>query len=511
MLSLMMNHKRNNLVWHLLDQHLLSNRRDAIAVRDETGEITYTELAEQVMCFLSKHKQLRTVPTGSRILCLLDDNQAAVITLLALMRLGLVPCIINPNLPNDSYDDYLKIAAPNRIIVPSSHYLKFKSILEQTNVELLIIDKLEQRGTASIDDVEITALAFDSDAFGLFTSGTTGKPNLIIHRHKDPVITIKNYVLNTLSMRTNDVLFSTSKLFFAYGLNSLLYALYHGATAILSPTENSLEKIWGIINALKPTILFSVPTMYSRLLEYSHLPKSLSHVRLCVSAGEHLPSSLFEKWQHQFNVSIIDGIGTTEILSTFISNTPSIFSKNSTGKLVSGFTAEIRDESNRVLPIGEIGLLWIRGGTYPSAYINNSAMSQDRFVNGWFKTYDLFSCCQFGFYYYHGRASDLIKCGGIWIFPHRIEAILNAHPNIKESAVVCHEYDGLQRPVAYIVLRKKRDYFDGLASELKQQCKEKCSKYEYPHMIYVVDDIPKTATGKLQRYKLRENTYDTIV
>ena len=456
----------------------------------------------------------------------------------------------------------MKIAAPNRIIVPSSHYLKFKSILEQTNVELIIIDKLVSRlvktvpnecrplegGDPSITQdirafrngsppsrgrqnkepylqdealeqselgtneyVEITALDFNSDAFGLFTSGTTGKPNLIIHRHKDPVITIKNYVLNTLSMTANDVLFSTSKLFFAYGLNSLLYALYHGATAILSPTENSLEIIWRIINALKPTIIFSVPTMYSRLLECSHSPKSMSHVRLCVSAGEHLPSSLLEKWQDQLNVSIIDGIGTTEILSTFISNTPSIFSKNSTGKLVSGFSAEIRDENNRVLPIGEIGILWIRGDTYPSAYINNSAMSQDRFVNGWFKTYDLFSCCQFGFYYYHGRASDLIKCGGIWIFPHRIEAILNAHPNIRESAVVCHEYNGLQRPIAYIVLRNKGENFDELTSELKRQCKEKSSKYEYPHMIYVVDDIPKTVTGKLQRYKLRENNYDTIV
>lgn len=491
-----MEYIRNNLVWSLLDKHLSSGRGEAVALRSEARAITYQELSQQVMHFIAQHQSFLDAPKGTLVMCLLEDSIESVVALLALMRLGLIPCIVNPNLTDKLYDDYLEIAKPG--LVFSSTTLTVQPVGE------------------AVYPSEITPVTEEAGAFGLFTSGTTGRPNLIIHRHQDPLITVKNYVQNTLQIESKDVIFSTSKLFFAYGLNSLFFALIHGATAILSPKNHSLEKIWHIITHDKPSLFFSVPTQYLRLLEHEAVPECIKHVRLCISAGEHLPASLHQRWQAKFNLGIIDGIGTTEMLSTFITNTPKVFRNGSTGQLVPGFQAEIRDEKNEKVAMGEIGILWIKGETYPCCYVNHAAISNDRFVEGWFKTYDLFSMDADGFYYYHGRASDLIKCGGVWIFPHHIEAVLNQHPQVLESAVVGEYQHGLLRPVAYVVL--KTDHANQtLMAELKKQCKEKCSKHEYPHMIYVVNEIPKTATGKLQRYllrtksPLRENSYDTTL
>lgn len=496
-----MSSEMNNLSWLLLEQHHLSERAHQIAIIDDHHSITYRELHEHVIGFITQHPSIFALPVGSRVLCLYNDSISAVVIFLALLRGGLVPCMVNPNLPMGAYDKYLQLTAPSYILADSSHLNKLECLLISKHIPFCNVS--ENTTTASDDDYPIKPVEPLSDAFGLFTSGTTGQPNLVVHRHQDPWFMNRNYGQHVLNINDSDILFSTSKLFFAYGLNNILFALIHGITGILSPQTNALDIIWKKINQYKPSIIFSVPTVYLRLLDHPDLPTGLEHVRLCISAGEHLPTSLYQRWKQRFNLPIIDGIGTTEILSTFISNTPEHSQEGSTGKIVPGFIAEIRNEYDHILPANEIGVLWIKGDTYPTAYLNQPEMTRKRFMDGWFKTYDLFSCDENGFYHYHGRANDLIKCGGIWIFPHRIETILNSHPLVIESAVVGVQQEGLLRPAAYIVLKQPVEDSNALISQLKHQCQQKCSKHEYPHLVYFVNNIPKTPTGKLQRYQLQ--------
>lgn len=493
-----------NLVWSLLDQHRFSDKWQNTAVADDQRILTYARLFHCVHVFIAEHPALFAHGPGTRVLCLSEDSLELVIVLLALMRCGLVPCLVNPNLPQAVYEDYLAIVRPACIVLAESHQQQLQCIFtaEQRSCFILATD------FASKADKTILSTGYSnvpyrlqsvSDAFGLFTSGTTGAPNLVIHRHQDPLVTNRNYVQPVLQVTANDRLFSSSKLFFAYGLNSLLYALMNGATAVLAPRDASLEKIGHIINRYKPSIMFSVPTMYFRLLEHPPLPKAINEIRLCVSAGEHLPPALYRRWKNTCKTQLVDGIGTTEMLSTFISNTITHCREGSTGKIVPGFEVEIRDEKNRPLLPGMMGVLWVKGDTCPGVYINNPKSSADRFVNGWFKTCDLFSCDEDGFYYYHGRASEVMKCGGLWIFPQRIERVLNAHPAVLESMVKGEVDQGLSRPVAHIVLRHAEPDLKNLESALKNECKKICSKHEYPHKIYFVNDLPKTTTGKLKR------------
>lgn len=493
--------EQNNLVWSLLDQHLLSDTRNAPAVTDETETVTYLELHQRVLSFTRSSLFSADMPAGSRVVCMVEDSIHLVVILLGLMRRGLVPCIVNPNLSTTACADVLETAQPACVITTASCYKKAAPILTAGNIACHVLHEEMCERFSTYQDLPVPVSILE-DAFGVFTSGTTGKPDLVIHRHQDARITCETYVKQVLGVTKDDVLFSTSKLFFAYGLNSLLYALMHGATAILSPADNTLGKLWQIITRHKPSIVFSVPTMYLRLLDYPQRPHRLEYVRLCVSAGEHLPVQLYRDWHQHFRKRILDGIGTTEMLSTFISNTAEQYREGSTGKLIAGFKAEIRDEHHTALPAGQTGVLWVKGDTCPCSYVNHAEMSRKRFVDGWFKTEDMFSCDEEGFYYCHGRANDLIKCGGLWIFPQRIEVALNRHPMVLESAVIGEKQHGLLRPAAFVILKKAVDDPLQVTAELKEYCKVVCSKHEYPHSIYFVDDLPKTASGKLQRFQL---------
>lgn len=495
-----------SLPFHLLDKHIIEGKQDTHAIIDSEIVYTYGELFQQVMSFIASHEELLHLKQGSHILCLLEDGVELVVVIIALMRIGLVPCITNPNLPQNAYKSIMDISSPALVIGELTLKEKFLTDFVKWKIPYYFIGQIiNEKSTCAYPLFETKPL---DSAFGLFTSGTTGQPNLVIHRQQDPLITAENYVRHVLKLTSQDILFSTSKLFFAYGLNSLLFALMHGGTAILSLRINSLEDIWQTIIAYKPSIIFSVPTMYQRLLGSTLTPKKLDNVRLCISAGEHLPVSLLQMWQKKFGLPIFDGIGTTEVLSTFISNTQDDFRPGSTGKPITGFQIEIRDEQNLKTPSGKIGHLWIKGDTHPTEYYNNAKISAERFTDGWFNTYDMFSQDLDGFYYYHGRANDLIKCGGIWIYPHRIEEILNTHPLVLESVVVGRSQNGLMRPEAFVVLNKPADNEASLTEELKKICKERCSRYEYPHSIHFVKSIPQTATGKIQRYKFREVSYE---
>ena len=312
----------------------------------------------------------------------------------------------------------------------------------------------------------------DDAAFWLYSSGSTGRPKGAVHLHHDMVVCYETYAAQVLRMRADDKVFSAAKLFFAYGLgNAGYFPMGAGAQSVLSPHRPTPDGVFEMIARHRPTIFFGVPTLYAAMLALKEPEKrwDVSSLRLCVSAGEALPEELYNRWRERFGIEIIDGIGTTEILHIFLSNRPGAARPGSSGLPVPGYEAIIVDDAGALVPRGEIGNLRVKG-----------------------------------YFWYAGRADDMLKVGGIWVSPVEVENTLVRHPAVLEAAVVGHEDgDGLVKPKAFVVLKEPAGGDAGLADELKAFVKDKIAPYKYPRWIEFVGELPKTATGKIQRFKLR--------
>jgi benzoate-CoA ligase len=309
-----------------------------------------------------------------------------------------------------------------------------------------------------------------------------------------------------LGMTSDDVVFSAAKLFFAYGLgNGLTFPLRFGSTAVLLSDPPTPEKVINTLVTYRPTVFFGVPTMYNSLLKKMN-GEDTSSLRLCVSAGEALPPEIFKQWQAKTGCEIVDGIGSTEALHIFISNRPGATKEGSSGSLVPGYEAKIVDEEGSDVPAGETGHLLIRGSSITLGYWNRPEQNREKMLeDGWFKTGDMYSRDN-GYFIYQGRGDDMLKVGGIWVSPMEIEYVLIEHAAVSECAVVGHEVEGLQKPFAYIVLNQSYDAAgrEKLAGELLEFVSQKLPKFKRPWGIKFVDELPKTATGKIQRFKLRK-------
>lgn len=497
------------MVYSLINELLLhpikEGYSDCIVLIDKNKNYTYQELLEQVQACANTNYFLK-YSQGTIVSCMLPDSIETVIVFLALIYRGLVPCILNVDLVLDNYSEYINDANCSCIIATASllpeliHKTKHLDI-DYINCEELFFTKLNRLLLKQLK------LTINEIAFCLYTSGTTGSPALVLHRHQDPIIMNKNYGQIILGLCESDVIFTTSRMYFAYGLNALFFALLNKARLII-PEQNIVtpELICQKVVEYKPSIFFSVPTIYKRLLKI--IPKKFGKdfFRLCISAGENLPLSIFNAWKQQTGFSILDGIGTTEVLSTFISNRPEDFKPGSTGYPVPGFkTKLVNVETNQLTKQGDTGVLMVKGETYVTYYPNNQIESKQRFIDGWFKTNDLFSTDLDGFYFYHGRANDLLKVSGIWIYPYRIEQILVTHSAVNEAIVIgFQEADGLMRLVAYVVLRPNYIANEQLTTELKVWCKKHGAKHEYPHFVCYVEMIPKTSSGKSKRLLLTQ-------
>jgi len=429
-------------------------------------------------------KSFQKYAVGDLVACHLQNPIETVIVFFALIYRGLVPCILNPNTPHSAYSNGL----------------------EKANCKAVIETEIQSERTQS-------DLIVHDIAFALFTSGTAGNPSLVFHRHADPILMNEYYGKQILGLTENDLIFTSSRFYFAYGLNALFFALINKARLIIPAIEFSPESLVNQLIEQKPTIFFSVPTLYKRLLEAMPERLALNSLRLCISAGENLPLAIFERWKAVTGNPILDGIGTTEILSTFISNRPDDIKPGSTGIPVPGFIAEIRDlETGQTVKKGQIGVLWVKGETYLPYYPNNPAETSQRFIDGWFMTNDLFSEDQNGFYFNHGRANELIKVSGIWIYPYKIEASLLAHPAVNEAIVTgFKDSDGLMRLQAHIVMNETFCSDENLSKELRDWVKQRLSRHEYPHFIHYVDAIPKTPSGKSKRFLLAQQTQKELV
>ncbi|MGH2517709.1 MAG: benzoate-CoA ligase family protein, partial [Ktedonobacterales bacterium] len=348
----------------------------------------------------------------------------------------------------------------------------------------------------------------DDAAFWLYSSGSTGFPKGCVHLQHDMHVCTELYAKPILSLTPDDITFSAAKLFFAYGLgNGLYFPLAVGASAVHFPGRVTPESAFQVINDTRPTIFFGVPTLYAGMLALPDATTRFdtSSLRLCVSAGESLPPELFNRWRDRFGVEILDGIGSTEILHIFISNRAGAVKPGSTGTVVPGYEARIVDEQGEPVAQGEIGNLLISGDSTCAQYWNKHERTKTTLLGPWIQTGDKYYQDEDGYFWYGGRSDDMLKVSGQWVSPVEVEAALVAHPKVLEAAVVGRaDKDGLIKPQAFVVLQEGVTPGDDMSDDLKQHVKSTLTPVKYPRWIEFVPELPKTATGKIQRYRLRE-------
>jgi benzoate-CoA ligase len=341
-------------------------------------------------------------------------------------------------------------------------------------------------------------------AFWLYSSGSTGKPKGVVHLHHDIEVTCETFARQVLGLREEDVVFSTTKLFHAYGLgNSLSFALWFGATAVLMTGPSRPEPILAKLREHRPTVFCSVPALYSALVRDEGADGALDSVRLCVSAAEALPPHTFDRWQERFGLEIVDGIGSTEMLHIFCSNRPGAVRRGTTGEAVPGYELRITDDDGRVLDGPAVGNLEVRGDSCAAFYWHQHEKTKSCMRGDWFTTGDRYERRDDGAYVFVGRTDEMLKVGGLWVSPIDMEHVIGEHPEVQAAGVVGVMLDDASRIAAFVERRSTDMPADALAEELRAMCKERLRRYEYPHVVHFVDELPRTPTGKVQRFKLR--------
>jgi benzoate-CoA ligase family protein len=354
--------------------------------------------------------------------------------------------------------------------------------------------------------LEAVPSAATAACFWLYSSGSTGRAKGVVHRHRDMVATSELFGRGVLGIREDDVVFSAAKLFFAYGLgNAMTFPLWAGATSVLLDARPTAKNTLETIERIRPTVYFGVPTMYAaQLQELESARPDLSSLRLCVSAGEPLPADVFRRWKERTGLDILDGIGSTEALNTFVSNRPGDVRPGTSGKPVPGYEVRIVDEAGNALGPNAQGRLQVKGPSTAAYYWNDPEKTRRTMVGDWVDTGDTYVADDDGYYRHCGRSDDMLKVGGIWCSPIEIEARLIAHPQVLEVAVVGRpDANGLVKPEAWVVLREGVPPSADLEEELKAHCKGHLAPYKFPRRVHFVAELPKTATGKIQRYRLR--------
>ena len=496
-----------------IDRHLDEVRGGkAAVVFDDTGEtVNYMQLAERVNRCGNLLKSLAGEPDG-RVLMVVKDCPEFFYVFWGAIKAGMVPVLLNTLLRADDYRHIIEdsgcaglVYSPEyreevtRALAGTEHHPTFVMCTEGPSS---VADMLEE-ASAILEPAPTSA---DSECFWLYSSGSTGRPKGAVHKHRDIVTTCVHYADATLGIVEDDVCFSAAKLFFAYGLgNAMTFPLWAGATAVLSGQRPTPEMTFNIIEQHRPTLYFGVPTLYAaQLRDLDETPRDLSSLRACVSAGEALPADIFRRWQEHTGTLILDGIGSTEALHIFISNTANDYRPGTSGRLVPGYDARIVDEEGAPVANGETGRLFIRGDSTAPYYWNNPERTAGTMVDGWLNTGDTYLQDSNGYYVYCGRSDDMLKVGGIWCSPVEIEGRLIEHPRVLEAAVVGRaDADELIKPEAFVVLKEAGDASGALVDELLEHCKSGLARYKYPRWVNFVDDLPKTATGKVQRFKLR--------
>lgn len=504
-----------NAAVDLIDHNLTAGRGQKPAVIDRSGAHSYQELSDNINRFANALKQLG-IQQEQRIILCLNDTVDFPICFLGAIKAGIIPVPINTRFTAKDYAFILDDSSAVALIVSDDLLAGFESHLKShPALRHVIVSGSNSAGHDSLSDMiagqkpefEPARTMRDAMCFWLYTSGTTGMPKGTVHLHGSMRATAELYAKETVGIREDDVTFSAAKLFFAYGLgNGLSFPFSVGATAILLDGPPTPDAVCNILRNQAPTIFYGVPTLFGMLLASGLLPKPGEHrLRFCTSAGEALPAELLARWQEQVGVDILDGIGSTEMLHIFLSNRPGDVRPGSTGKPVKGYDIRLTGDDGHPVKPGEMGALEISGPSSSLMYWNRREKSLETFQGPWTRAGDKYRQDEDGYYIYCGRTDDMLKVGGIYVSPFEVEAALIEHEAVLEAAVVGKaDADKLIKPKAVIVAKEKNFDADALGVELKQFVKDRLAAFKYPRWIEFVDELPKTATGKIQRFKLRD-------
>ncbi len=477
---------------------------DKVAVYCGDRKVTYGELNSNINRFANLLGDLGIKPE-ERVLIVAPDTPEFMYTFLGSMRHGAWPVPVNTMLKEEDYVYLLKDSDARLIVTTTTSPAAAVAARSQTRAIFVDKDYDSLLNSASTEAREFKK-GPDEIAFWLYSSGSTGKPKGTPHRQIAMLHTADCYARNILDITSDDVCFSVSKMFFAYGLgNSISFPLRFGASTVLLSTPPTPESVMETLMKFRPSVFFGVPTQYNSLLKKLD-GQRFDSIRLCASAGEALPPEVFNKWKEKTGLQILDGIGSTEALHIFISNRVGNNRPGTSGQLVPGYEARIVDDDVQPAPVNETGHLLIRGASVTPGYWNKPEENASKILeDGWFRTGDMYSLSQDGYFSYQGRGDDMLKAGGLWVSPMEIEHTLMEHESVHECAVVGHEIEGLIKPFAYAVLNDewRNQAQEELQKTLMEYLSGKLPKFKRPWGIRFVEDLPKTATGKIQRFKLR--------
>ena len=528
-----------NAAVEFIDANLAKGRADKTAFIDASGSCTYGELAERVN---RAGNALRALGAGMEtrvLMCMVDDIDFPAVFWGAI-KTGCVPVPINTLLTSNDYADLLRDSRARIVVVSDALLDRFgPALADQPHIEQVVVAGGEAHGNAQASagadaagqpeaaaatggsghhrladlladaspQLDPAPTTCDDVAFWLYTSGSTGTPKGSMHLHRDLVTTAVHYGVATLGIREDDLVYSAAKLFFAYGLgNGMTFPFYVGATAVVLAGRPTPDAVMSILREHQPTIFYGVPTLYGAMLALppGDAADGSSRLRLAASAGEALPAEIGSAWEARFGAPILDGLGSTEMLHIFLSNRRGDVRYGTSGKAVPGYRLRLIAETGEPAAAGEIGELWVSGDSAAVAYWNQREKSLATFHGPWTRTGDKYVVDEEGYYHYCGRTDDMLKVSGQWVSPFEVESALLGHEAVLEAAVVgAEDEQGLVKPKAFVVPRQGVETDDALAAALQEFVKDRLAPFKYPRWIEFADDLPKTATGKIQRFKLR--------
>jgi benzoate-CoA ligase family protein len=502
-------------------QHLLAcnaQRASKAAFIDDRGTLSYGQLDERVRRMAGALRSAG-IKREERVLLLMHDCNDWPVSFLGAMYAGVVPVAVNTLLTADDYAYMLENSRAQAVLVSGALLPAVTAAMTRSEHEVQKV--IVSNPVAPLRPAEVEFEAFlqsatpatspastgpDDPGLWVYSSGSTGRPKGAVHLQRDMVVTSELYGVRALGVREDDVSYSAGKLFFAYGLgNSMTFPLWTGSTAVLDDRRPTPDTTFETIETFKPTLYYGAPTLYAaQLAALEKKPRDFSSIRACVSAAEALPADILRRWKEKTGTVILDGIGSTECLHIFIGNRLDDYKPGTSGKPVPGYEVKIVDEHGKPVPRGEGGRLWIRSESAAKYYWNKPEKTAETMVDGWLNTGDTYRQDEDGYFIYDGRSDDMLKVGGIWCSPVEVESCLIAHPAVLEAAVVGHaDENSLIKPKAFVVLKQAGGGGATLTDELMALCKTTLAPYKYPRWVEYVPELPKTATGKIQRYKLR--------
>ena len=508
--------RRFNAAAHFVDRHVTAGRSDRVALVCGERRITYREVHAQVNRVGNGLRRLG-VRMEQRVPLLLPDGPEFVFAFWGAMKIGAIPVPLNPLSRAAELEYVLDDTRAEAAIVddsleaaiaaarPRLERLRHVVVAGVAAGDHLSLDELVESESAELDPAPTTK---DDVAFWLYTSGTTGPPKATVHLQHDMVVCCETYARGVLAIDADDRCYSAAKLCFAYGLGNALYFPFHvGAAALLDRERPTPARIAERIVRERPTLFFAVPTTYSAMLraaEAGDVVYDLASLRCCVSAGEPLPRPLYDRWMDRFGVEILDGLGSTELCHIVISNRPGCVRPGSVGTLVPGYEAKIVDDDGVELATPDVGHLMVRAESACAGYWNQHTRTKQTFVGEWVRTGDRCLRDADGAFWYVGRSDDMFKVGGLWVSPIEVEAVLLEHPAVAEVAVVAAPDDAqLAQPLAFVVLAPGHVLTPDLEAELKDLASARLGRRKTPRRVIGVPDLPKAATGKVQRFLLR--------